>query len=81
MNQRSMKSTKHFAKSWQRLVTALFGLLLLGSCADQQPPQPMLSGIDTAGMDTTVRPQDDFYRYANGGWLDSTEIPADEVGW
>ena len=81
MNQRSMKSTRHFAKSWQRLVTALFGLLLLGSCADQQPPQPMLSGIDTAGMDTTVRPQDDFYRYANGGWLDSTEIPADEVGW
>ena len=32
-------------------------------------------------MDTSVRPQDDFYRYANGKWLESTEIPADEVGW
>ena len=32
-------------------------------------------------MDTSVRPQDDFYRYANGKWLDTTEIPADEVGW
>lgn len=32
-------------------------------------------------MDTSVRPQDDFYRYANGTWLASAEIPADQVGW
>jgi len=29
------------------------------------------------GSDTTVRPQDDLFRHANGKWLDSTEIPAD----
>ena len=40
-----------------------------------------VSGIDMEGMDTRVRPQDDFYRYANGGWLETTEIPAAEVGW
>jgi predicted metalloendopeptidase len=34
-------------------------------------------GLDAAGMDTTVRPGDDFYRYANGGWERSTEIPPD----
>jgi putative endopeptidase len=28
-------------------------------------------------MDATVQPGDDFYRYANGGWLRETEIPAD----
>ena len=28
-----------------------------------------------------MRPQDNYYRYANGKWLESTEIPADEVGW
>src|SRR2546426_11864933 len=31
-------------------------------------------------MDKTVRPQDDFYRYVNGRWLDQTEIPPDKAG-
>ena len=35
-------------------------------------------GIDTAGMDTSVAPGDDFYAYANGGWTKATEIPADK---
>jgi putative endopeptidase len=35
------------------------------------------SGIETRYIDHSVRPQDDFYRYVNGGWLDATEIPAD----
>lgn len=44
--------------------------------------EPSLSsGVETSGMDLSVRPQDDFYAYANGTWLASTEIPADEVGW
>ncbi len=34
-------------------------------------------GIKTAMMDTSVDPGDDFYAYANGGWMRSTEIPAD----
>ncbi len=32
-----------------------------------------------ANMDTSVRPQDDFFRYVNGTWLDTTEIPADQT--
>ncbi|MEX0779365.1 MAG: M13-type metalloendopeptidase [Balneolales bacterium] len=28
-------------------------------------------------MDTTVNPQDNFYRYANGSWLERTDIPSD----
>ena len=34
-------------------------------------------GIDDADMDLAVSPRVDFYRFANGGWLDRTEIPAD----
>ena len=34
-------------------------------------------GIQTAWMDTAVKPGDDFNLYANGGWLKTTEIPAD----
>jgi putative endopeptidase len=32
-------------------------------------------------MDTRVRPQDDFYRYVNGGWLEKNPIPKEESSW
>ena len=34
-------------------------------------------GINVADMDLAVSPGVDFYRFANGGWLDRTNIPAD----
>ncbi len=34
-------------------------------------------GIDRDAMDPSVRPQDDLFRYVNGRWLETTEIPAD----
>ena len=33
------------------------------------------------GVDSTVRPQDDFFHYVNGGWIKQTEIPASESSW
>jgi predicted metalloendopeptidase len=39
------------------------------------------SGIDFAGIDKGVQPGDDFFGYANGTWLKSTEIPADRSTW
>jgi len=38
-------------------------------------------GLIIANMDTSVRAQDDFFRYVNGTWLDSTEIPEDKSRW
>lgn len=34
-------------------------------------------GLDTAGMDRTAKPGDDFYAYASGNWAKTTRIPAD----
>jgi putative endopeptidase len=34
-------------------------------------------GIDLAAMDRSVVPGDDFYRYVNGTWLKTSQIPAD----
>jgi len=35
-------------------------------------------GIDSAGMDTSVAAGDDFFAYANGGWIKATPIPPDK---
>jgi len=32
-------------------------------------------------MDRSVRPEDDLFLHANGGWLAKTEIPADKASW
>ncbi len=39
------------------------------------------SGIDRANFNTAVRPQDDFFRYVNGGWITRTPIPADRSAY
>ncbi|HEX2060056.1 MAG TPA: M13-type metalloendopeptidase [Thermoanaerobaculia bacterium] len=36
-------------------------------------------GVDLEGMDRTVKPGDDFFRYVNGKWAATTQIPADKT--
>ncbi|HLX91877.1 MAG TPA: M13 family metallopeptidase [Puia sp.] len=36
--------------------------------------------IETAGMDLTEKPGNDFFEYANGAWMKRTRIPADQSG-
>jgi putative endopeptidase len=36
-------------------------------------------GIDLAGMDRSVKPGDDFFRFVNGKWADTTPIPPDKA--
>src|SRR3989338_11053133 len=38
-------------------------------------------GFDIANLDKSTRPQDDFFRYANGGWIKKNPIPHDESNW
>ncbi|MBU6214438.1 M13 family metallopeptidase [Patescibacteria group bacterium] len=38
-------------------------------------------GFDARDRDTGVRPQDDFYRHVNGGWLAKNPIPPHESRW
>ncbi len=59
--------------------TTLTALALLAACAGGTTAPPLSSGVDLASMDTSVRPQDDFFRYVNGTWLKNTEIPADKA--
>src|SRR5437660_10694252 len=41
-------------------------------------PQYGSWGFDASGMDAKTKPGDDFFRHANGAWLDRTRIPPDK---
>ena len=45
--------------------------------------KPMLGswGVDLAGMDKAAKPGDDFFDYVNGGWMKTSQIPADRSSW
>jgi len=43
---------------------------------EQNPPP-----LDAKNMDTSVKPQDDFYLYANGGWLKGNPVPPEYSRW
>jgi len=49
--------------------------------APSSGPQYGSFGFDVAGMDRTVAPGDSFYRFANGNWDRTTEIPADRSNY
>jgi len=51
------------------------------STSAQNTPGGHALGIDVAGMDRAVRPQDDFFRFVNGAWADRTQIPPDMTTW
>ena len=44
-------------------------------------PQYGAWGFDTDGADLKTKPGDDFFRYANGAWLDRVQIPADKPAY
>ncbi|MFL6690958.1 MAG: M13 family metallopeptidase [Alphaproteobacteria bacterium] len=53
---------------------------LAASAQSSGKPQYGSWGFDAAGQDTSVKPGDDFFRYANGHWLDTHQIPSDKPG-
>lgn len=67
-------------------------LLLLSACSNSDTSQSavqasmetlkktaLASGIEQGNMDKSVRPQDNFYRYINGGWIKNNTIPGDKT--
>ena len=72
---------------WRALTptVAVAGLQLatgaLGTASPAATPAQSPHGVDLAGIDRSVAPGDDFFRYANGAWLKATEIPPDRSSY
>ena len=68
-------------KSFLLIIVAFFFCLL--SLGAQSPPQIEKNPppLDPQNMDTSVKPQDDFFMYADGGWIKRTEIPPEYSRW
>lgn len=62
---------------WIALAT---GSMAWGSCK-QASETPGVGLIDQSASDSSTRPQDDFFTYANGTWIKNTEIPASQSSW
>ncbi|WP_030540842.1 M13 family metallopeptidase [Sphingobium sp. DC-2] len=65
------------------LGAAACALTLGAAIAQADPPRPAYGsyGFDTKGMDPSVKPGDDFYLHANGGWAKATPIPPDKSNY
>ena len=70
-----MKRINMFSKSV--LACLVFSTLSAGA---QNARVQQVHGIAVDNIDRSVKPGDDFYRFANGNWIKRTEIPPDRAG-
>ena len=74
-------------------VLAFSGLVFLNSCTTTKTAEVETApaaveitpikeeGLNLSYMDSTVRPQDDFFSYVNGNWMKTATIPSDKSSW
>jgi putative endopeptidase len=61
------------------VAVSLAGIGLRGS--PNAADQPKSWGFDTANLDKTCKPCDDFYQFAMGGWMKENPIPPEYSVW
>jgi putative endopeptidase len=66
-----------------RFVLTIFAFFLTASALVGRADEAQVAsvGIDLESIDPAVKPGDDFYRHANGLWLRTAKIPADQSSW
>ncbi len=65
------------------ILRAIPFLICLSTLAADNAGKPQYGtwGFDSAGADMATKPGDNFFRYANGTWIDKTQIPPDKPGY
>jgi putative endopeptidase len=62
----------------KKLIYLALVLVIAGACTQSKDNDSKRVVID--GIDTTKKPGDDFFTYANGIWYDTAQIPASQTG-
>jgi len=60
----------------KKLLLLFSAFLALTACSKHQEKK----NVAITGIDSTLRPGNDFFRYVNGKWYDSVSIPASQSG-
>ncbi len=68
----------HLKKQLIFVIPTIIGFTSINA---QNAPKVQEPGINVSYMDKKVKPNDDFFRFVNGSWLDKTEIPSDMTTW
>jgi putative endopeptidase len=62
------------------IITGTISVLLIAACKDKTKNYAE-NDVIFKDLDTTVKPGEDFFKYANGGWLKKNPIPAAYSAW
>jgi putative endopeptidase len=63
----------------KKILLAIITFAFIVSCNNKSDaPKP---DILAANLDSTVKPGEDFFKYANGGWLKKNPIPGEQSSW
>ena len=63
----------------KKILLAITTVAIIISCNNKSAgPKP---DILTANLDSTIKPGEDFFEYANGGWLKKNPIPGEQSSW
>ena len=79
LNPRSFFTFIHKTFYMKKILLAITTLALITSCNNKEAaPKP---DILAANLDSSVKPGEDFFEYANGGWLKKNPIPGEQSSW
>lgn len=70
-------------KPMKTIIYAALGLTLVVACNPSKTFEqntPVRTYVDVPGLDTLIKPGDDFFRHVNGIWHDTAQIADDQVG-
>ncbi|HXQ25267.1 MAG TPA: M13 family metallopeptidase [Candidatus Acidoferrales bacterium] len=52
-----------------------------GATSSPRGADTVIHGFDPANLDRSISPCDDFYKFADGGWIKNNPVPPDRAAW
>ena len=66
---------------WKVVGVVVLSISLFAACNQSDKTRDNSDGLNLTNLDTTVSPTQDFYEYANGGWIKSNPVPPSKSAW